>query len=139
MKFSNNEPERADFQIAPMIDIVFLLLIFFIVTWDISNQRQEPNKEIDLPTSEEGRTINSYDHATVIDVFQDGRIMIGEKAYTKDSIKSQMEQTHRLFPDKPITIRADKDATIDQAFSIFNICKAQGFEKVTIAADPSTQ
>ena len=46
MKFSNNEPEPVNFQIAPMIDIVFLLLIFFILTWNVSKQDVEANNTV---------------------------------------------------------------------------------------------
>ena len=134
MKFSNHEPEGASFQIAPMIDIVFLLLIFFILTWNVAKQDVEANKEIELPTSEEGITTNSYDHAMVIEVYNDGKLQIGQKEYTQETITALMDQTQRLVPDKPITIWADKNATIEQAFDIFNICKAEGLSNVTIAA-----
>ncbi len=134
MKFSNNEPEPVNFQIAPMIDIVFLLLIFFILTWNVSKQDVESNKEIELPTSEEGVTSNSYDHATVIEVYKDGKLQIGKKIYAIEEIRAQMDQTQRLYPDKPITIWADKGATVEQAFEIFNICKSEGLSNVTIAA-----
>ena len=134
MKFSNNEPEVANFQLAPMIDIVFLLLIFFILTWNVSKQDVEANKEIQLPDSGEGVTTNSYDHAIVIDVYADGRLQIGKKLYTLEEIKAQMDQTQRLLPDKPVTIWADKGATVEQAFEVFNVCKEEGLENVSIAA-----
>lgn len=134
MKFRSHEPEAANFQIAPMIDVVFLLLIFFIVTWNISKQDAEPNKEIELASSMDGKTTNSYDHAIVIEVFKDGTLKIGKKSYTEESLKSQMEQTFRLFPDKPITIWADKNATVEQAFNVRNICTEIGLTKVNIAA-----
>ena len=134
MKFSNHEPDRAAFQIAPMIDIVFLLLIFFILTWNVSKQDVEANKEIKLPSSAEGVTTNSYDYAMVIEVYADGKLQIGKKVYTLEEIKAQMDQTHRVNPDKPITIWADKGATVEQAFKVFNICKNEGLGNVSIAA-----
>ena len=41
MKFSSRQPEPAQMQLAPMIDIVFLLLIFFIVTWQFTKSETE--------------------------------------------------------------------------------------------------
>jgi len=134
MKFSNHEPEPANFQIAPMIDIVFLLLIFFIMTWNVGKQKVEANIEIDLPTAEEGPSTNSYEHSSVIEVYKDGRIKIGLKSYTQKSLKTQLTESQRLHPDKPYTIWADKDATIQQAFTVFNICKEVGLDNVSIAA-----
>ena len=134
MKFSDHEPEAPSFQIAPMIDIVFLLLIFFILTWNVAKQDVESNKEIELPTAEEGVSTNSYDHSMVIEIYKEGKIQIGKKVYTVESIKNQIQLTHRISPDRPITIWSDKNATVGQAFEIFNICKAVGMSNVTIAA-----
>jgi len=52
MKFSKREPEPASMQLAPMIDIVFLLLIFFIVSWQYT--RSETELLVQVPTAEEG-------------------------------------------------------------------------------------
>lgn len=133
MKFSNHEPEAASFQIAPMIDIVFLLLIFFILTWNVSKQDVDSNKEIALPDTSEGITTHSYDHATVIEIYADERIQIGKRVFTIAQIKSQMAQTQRVFPDKPITIWADKGATVELLFKVYNICMAEGLKNVSIA------
>ena len=134
MKFSDHEPEAANFQIAPMIDIVFLLLIFFILTWNVAKQDAETNKEINLPTAQEGVETNSYDHSMVIEIYKDGKIQIGKRGYNVDGIKTLMQETSRIWPDRPITIWADREATVQQAFEIFNICKAEGLANVTIAA-----
>jgi biopolymer transport protein ExbD len=137
MKFNDNEPEVASFQLAPMIDIVFLLLIFFIVTWNVSKQEMETNKEIKLPSSSEGAATNSYEHAIVIEVFRDGKLQIGKKVFTMAEIKEQMDQTQRVSPDKPITIWADKEVTVQQAFEVFDLCKSEGLNNVSIAAKKS--
>lgn len=134
MKFSNHEPEAPSFQLAPMIDIVFLLLIFFILTWNVAKKDVEANKEIKLPTTEEGASTNSYDNSMVIEVYKGGKIQVGDKVYSKASIKQEMKLIYVVQPDKKITIWADKDATVEQAFNIFNICKGEGFTNVNIAA-----
>lgn len=133
MKFSNHEPEEASFQIAPMIDIVFLLLIFFILTWNVSKQDVDSNKEIMLPDTSEGITAHSYDQTTVIEIYQDQRIQIGKKLFSLAQIESQMEQTQRVFPDKPITIWADKSATVEMLFKVYNICMGAGLKNVSLA------
>ena len=133
MKFSNHEPEEASFQIAPMIDIVFLLLIFFILTWNVSKQDVDSNKEIVLPDTSEGLTSHSYDQTTVIEIYEDQRIQIGKKLFSLGQIKSQMEQTQRVFPDKPITIWADKNATVETLFKVYNICMGVGLKNVSLA------
>lgn len=133
MKFGNHEPEPAGFQIAPMIDIVFLLLIFFILTWNVSKQDVDSNKEIVLPDTSEGETSHSYDHSTVIEIYADKRIQIGNKLFTVEQIRAQMQQTQRVFPEKPITIWADKEAKVDLLFKVYNICMGVGLKNVSLA------
>ena len=52
MKFQTTEPESAAFPLAPMIDVVFLLLIFFIATMQFSQSERELN--VSVPVAEEG-------------------------------------------------------------------------------------
>ena len=52
MKFQTREPESADFPLAPMIDVVFLLLIFFIATMQYAQKERELN--VSVPVAEEG-------------------------------------------------------------------------------------
>ncbi len=61
-------------QLAPMIDIVFLLLIFFIVTWQFSRSETELN--VSVPTAEEGSELNRPKGEIIINILADGMIKI---------------------------------------------------------------
>jgi len=88
MKFSNHTAPPAGFQLAPMIDIVFLLLAFFIVTYQLTDQ--EKDLEVNLPTAEEGRAkVRTYTEK-VINIHEDGKIVIDLKPYSLDELESKM-------------------------------------------------
>jgi len=133
MKFQKHEPKAASFQLAPMIDIVFLLLIFFIVTWNISNYDRE--REISLPKSEEGAPRQTNHLTTTINVFKDGTIKVDQKSFTHEELATTMGNTARLNPDHPIVIYGDEEVSLKQAISVYNICRKVGLKQVNLAVE----
>jgi len=133
MKFQKHEPKAAAFQLAPMIDIVFLLLIFFIVTWNISNFERE--REINLPNSDEGTPRNANHLTITINIFEDGSIKVDQKTFTVEQLAARMGNVARLNPEHPVLIYGDKQVTLEQAFEVYNICRKAGLKLVNIAAE----
>src|SRR5690606_1376863 len=74
MKFSSRQPEPASMQMAPMIDIVFLLLIFFIVTWQFT--RSETELSVSVPTAEEGADPQRQQGEIIINILADQSIKV---------------------------------------------------------------
>ncbi len=89
MKIRHNAPPPASFQLAPMIDIVFLLLIFFLVTWQLSEKETEI--DISVPTSTEGADSVRVANEIVINLSADGTITVNDQAYTKAELRSKLE------------------------------------------------
>jgi biopolymer transport protein ExbD len=67
-------PEPGAFQIAPMVDIVFLLLIFFLVTWNFA--RNETELDVKVPTAKEGKESRRAVGEGIIHVKSDGSIIM---------------------------------------------------------------
>ena len=75
MKFRNtNETAPATLQLAPMIDVVFLLLIFFLVTW--SYARFENELDISVPAADESQDPKRRFGEQIINVTEDGRVIV---------------------------------------------------------------
>ena len=72
MRIHDNTPPTASFQLAPMIDIVFLLLIFFLVTYQITEQ--EKDTRVSVPTATEGSQNARVSNEIVVNLTKDGII-----------------------------------------------------------------
>ena len=100
----NNEPE--DFQMAPMIDMVFLLLVFFMTVASVANNAR--TVELDLPESEESTVPEDGSGRGVISVDANGKYFIGETQKTLDEAKLAIAARLKAEPELQVQIRADR-------------------------------
>jgi hypothetical protein len=95
----------AGMQLAPMIDIVFLLLIFFIVTWQFT--RSETELDVSVPTAEEGAELSRPKGEIIINVLPDGAIRVEGSPSTSPS----SSRNSRPSPNNTKTNRSASAAT----------------------------
>jgi biopolymer transport protein ExbD len=93
MKFSSRQPESASMQLAPMIDIVFLLLIFFIVTWQFT--RSETELKVSVPTAEEGADPSRQRGEIIINVMPEGHIRVEGATVTLEELREKLASIAR--------------------------------------------
>ena len=74
MKFSNRQPPPIAMQLAPMIDILLLLLSFFIIGWQFSRSDTELN--VSVPTAQEGADPERHRGEIIINVLPDRMIRV---------------------------------------------------------------
>jgi biopolymer transport protein ExbD len=131
VKFKRNiklENNIAQLNIAPLIDVVFQLLIFFMLSASFVFQS---GIKVKLP-----RAITS-------DIIKEENVVVvitrDNITYLKDSIIT-MKELEREFKkpankDRPILIKADRRASIGRVVEIWDLCREIGIERVNIATD----
>jgi len=90
MRIRDASQPPVSFQLAPMIDIVFLLLIFFLVTYQITEQ--EKDSQVAVPTSTEGSQVARVANEIVINITKDGGITVSGETYTKEELRGKLER-----------------------------------------------
>lgn len=103
------EQEEADVPIASMIDIVFLLIIFFVVTAAIDKEVED--EMIMLANAPNGKPVTKKDpRGVTINIRKDGTLNIGSRIMTMDQITSQLSvAASKWGNDIPIVLRGDKN------------------------------
>jgi biopolymer transport protein ExbD len=133
MKFQNREPQPAAMQMAPMIDIVFLLLIFFIVTWQFS--REEMDLRIAVPTSEEGADPQRVLGEIILNVRTDGSVTVWGESKTKPQLKQILSEIALQHKNQPVRVRGDATTPFQRIVEVIDTCQQAGIWNISFATE----
>lgn len=116
--------------ISPLIDVVFLLLIFFIVTTVFV---QETGVEISKPRAASSQDLDKQ--AILIAVTSEGRVWHGGREIGADGVRPVVAALLEETPDTPVIIRADAAAATDATVRVIDAAKLGGAGSVSIATE----
>ncbi|MDE1920867.1 MAG: biopolymer transporter ExbD [Candidatus Omnitrophica bacterium] len=107
MKFdvSEYQRQRPIVQLAPLVDIAFWALMFFMVI-AVYNQ-MEAQVNMTLPKSKTAVQSAQSAGKIVINITRDGRFIVNQKQYTPDGLTVMLAHVSKLFPNQQVIIRAD--------------------------------
>ena len=140
MRFSSKKSQSHGLllDMTPMIDIVFLLLIFFLTTAQLA---RESRADLDLP-EERGEERNEVERAgLIINVLADGSIMQGERQVSIAELESMAltqvisSRDEKGRPVRPL-VRADRNAPAQRLNEIFTALRRAGTGSVRLATSP---
>jgi biopolymer transport protein ExbD len=132
MDFSRRaQPEKGGFQIAPMIDIVFLLLIFFIVTWNFA--RWETELDVTVPTAEAGQESRRTVGEIIVNVNKDGGIIVQRQELTPERLLEMLQGIAALYPDQAVVLRGDEATDYRHVVKVLDICRQANIWNVAFA------
>ena len=132
MKFQSQfGSERTGIQLAPMIDVVFLLLIFFIVLWNYA--RFETEIDISVPAASAGENPDRTIGEIVVNVRKEGQIIIEGIEKSEAETLEMFNNIVAAYPDQALILRGDKEASFDHIVKILNLCKKANIWNISFA------
>jgi biopolymer transport protein ExbD len=131
MKFQKKGLEPATFQMAPMIDIVFQLLIFFIVTGQLS--KSETELDVSVPTTAEGADPQRVQGEKIINVLADGRVIVDKTPLSQEELFVMMQKLSELYKNQPIRLRADAKTEYQHVINVISTCTKAGIWNISFA------
>jgi biopolymer transport protein ExbD len=133
MKLTRKIMEESEtIQMAPLIDIVFLTLVFFMTTAVYTSLESEI--DVTLPTAGSAEHIQRAQGEIFINLLADGRIIVSDREYTIEELQGVLNKVSRWFPGGSVIIRGDRDAILGKAISILDCCKNADIQNVSFAA-----
>jgi len=135
MKFGRRMQEEAEsVQMAPLIDIVFLTLVFFMVTSVYATLESEV--DITLPTADSAQQSERTQGEIFINLKEDGRIILNRREMTIDELQEVLYRVAEHFPGGAVIVRGDRSAVLGRAIAILNCCRKADIQNVAFAALP---
>jgi len=140
MRIRDHSPPPASFQLAPMIDIVFLLLIFFLVTYQITEQ--EKDTRVSVPSSTQGAETARVANEIVVNVTREGQITISGEVYTLTELRQKMERIVEASEiantggadRQPVRIRCDADGRNQTLIEVMDEIQKAGIFNIGFAS-----
>lgn len=129
MRFRNEEEESFKFDMTPMIDVVFLLLIFFMVSTTFVDFSRR--MDIDLPTSKSSQ-LDESPKTLLIEMSMDKRLFLNGKTITLPQLEKQLGDFPKDTPPSA-TIKADKGLPYGDVIKIMGILQNARIREISVA------
>ena len=123
-------PEEG-FQMAPMIDMVFLLLVFFMCVSSMADA--EKSVPLDLPVSDQSKVPEDLSDRGTISVDVNGVVFLGERSVDSGEMKQAIRELIQRKPDSRIVLRADRRTEYRHIKEVLKDCAEVGAYEVIYA------
>jgi biopolymer transport protein ExbD len=125
------ELHPAGFNITPLIDILLVLIIFFVLTWNLGRDEQEVN--IKVPTAKESAETRARPGEIILNIRQDGTVFLYGKSLDAEQLLDTLKRVAKEFPDQAITLRGDRNLPLQQLMKVMDVCSAADIRNVSFA------
>jgi biopolymer transport protein ExbD len=118
-------------QLAPLVDVLMLLLIFFLLTWSAS--RNENELDVKVPKAAAAKEKMAPPGDVVVNVKTDGTVVVNRRTMTGSELSKLLEDLVKLYPEQAVVIRGDEAGAYKNVVSVLNICSESGITNVAFA------
>ena len=130
MKFKKKKSPDISLEITPLVDVIFLLLIFFVLSTQFIDLK---TMSIDLPSIDKKTMSNLPENRVKIEISKEGEVLINNTTISEFSLKSLNEELS-LIPSniKTAIISADSDTRYQYIVTIMESLNSNGFKNIQI-------
>ncbi|AGV18167.1 MULTISPECIES: ExbD/TolR family protein [Vibrio] len=128
-RYSSDSSDETAIDMTPMLDIVFIMLIFFIVTTSFV---KEAGLEVNRPTASSAQTVKKGN--IMVAVGAAGDVWVDKRRIEVDAVRANIERLRAESPDGAVVIQADTEANAGVVVKVMDQIKMAGVESISIAA-----
>lgn len=128
-KQANQTEEDTGIDLTPMLDVVFIMLIFFIVT---SSFVKESGIEVNRPTAKSAVLVKSGN--ILVALSPNGEIWIDKRQVDLKAVGANIKRLHAEMPKSSVIVQADKEAKSGKLIELIDAIKTAGIANVSVAS-----
>ena len=132
MAIRQERAEDATINLTPMIDIVFLLVIFFMVGSKFSEAESRIN--VNVPSVGEMRSIARVPDERVVIVANDGTVTLDDTPMAIDQLAATLKQQHDAYPKLKVAVRGDGESSFQRIAEVLHAVRSSGVEQMGLSA-----
>jgi biopolymer transport protein ExbD len=137
MRIKRHEEIEIGINMTPIIDMVFLLLIFFLVATKFADI--ERDVRVKPPSSRHARPVTAKPQELIINVAQDGRILVAGRQMTLEGLDGVIARAMAEDPHQSVIVRGDRQAILQQAVNVLDLCEKRGVERTFLTTSKTGQ
>lgn len=131
MPIKTHHDDQPTLNLTPMIDIVFLLIIFFMVGTKFAEMERQIKLEV--PTVKQFGALTAAPEKRVINVYHDGTIIMDHRAVSIDELSRELADIRGEYPDLGVVVRGDATGPLQNVVSVLSACREAGLSDMGIA------
>jgi biopolymer transport protein ExbD len=121
--------ERSEINVTPMLDVVFILLIFFIVTASFVKEAAIDLGRFDAPVASEAESKANI----IVAIGADGQLWINHRPITLEALRPNIERLHAEHPDAKVIVLADPGSKNGLLVRVIDTARLTGLYEVSLA------
>lgn len=126
--------DQTSINLTPMIDIVFLLIIFFMVGSRFTDlQQTERDISLRVPQVQSAQALTTTPSKRVINVYSDGHITLDQKPVTLTELETQLATARQQYQKLGVVVRGDRESQFDQVAQVIATCERVKIRDLNIA------
>ncbi len=124
--------EPTPMQLAPLVDVLFLLVIFFAVTSHYAKNEQV--MDISVPAADEGQEKETRNVGEIIiNIKSAGEIIVNGQQLTEEELLNKLQNIASTYKDQPVILRGDEVAEYKYVINVLNTCQKAGIWNIAFA------
>ena len=128
-RFSRSDDE-SDINLTPMLDVVFIMLIFFIVTATFIKQAGIEVERPEAASAEQKPTVS-----VLVAIGENGEIWIDKRRVDPTAVRAHIERLHAENPKGGLVIQADKEARYELLKAVLTAARGAGLTQVAVSTE----
>ena len=131
MPLKTHQDEQPTLNLTPMIDIVFLLIIFFMVGTKFAEI--ERTVQLEVPKVGDLGALSSAPEKRVINVYNDGSIVVDRRSITLEQLRAELKSATAQYPELGVVVRGDGAGPFQNVASVLTACRQAGIDGMGIS------
>jgi biopolymer transport protein ExbD len=123
--------EEPALNLTPMIDVVLNLVIFFLVTTQIT--KEERQYKVELPKVTDAKPLTAMPDELVVNISPNGEFFLGREPRTPDELEQDLRAAAERYPEQAVVIRGDANGPYQHVMTALNICHRANISNVQLA------
>lgn len=134
MKIPRKRASRApQFALTSMLDVIFLLLCFFVTVSVFSQWESEIS--IKLPSASTSEQPDRLPGEIIVNLSKEGIIKVNGAKLDLEDLQSRLSKISKFYPGQPVIIRADKETQYEELVKVIDTCRAADVWNFSLATE----